>query len=168
MAIAQARVHAERRHAWAGELDRGVQHFLLVVQAAERDDHVFAGRTRRELAFEHNLDGARNLPPEFAGRPDGRRVGAHHRRADRAERAVHIGVRIGGDDKGAGQHIALLDHDLVADAGARRIEIDALLARERLHGGILGQVRCILILDVVIGGEHWLARGRTPSSRRWP
>ena len=165
---AQARVHAERCHARAGELDCGVQHLFVVVQSAERDDDVLAGHARRQLALEHNLNGARNLPPELARCPDGGCVGAHHRRADRAQRAVHVGVRIGGDDERSRQHVTFLHHDLVADAGARRIEVDAVLARERLHAAVLRQVRLFRVLNVVIGSEHRLRRVVDTRRRRWP
>ncbi len=155
---AQTRVHAERSHARTGEFDGGVQHFLVVVEATEGDDDVFAGDARRKLAFEHDLDAARNLPPELAGGPDRCGVGADDRGPDRPQRAVHVGVRIGGDDERARQHVALLDHDLVADASARRVEVDAMLARKLLHATILGQVRLVSILDIVIGGEDRLLR----------
>ena len=65
-------------------------------------------------------------------------------------------MRVGGDDERTGQHVAVLHHDLVADAGARRIEVDAMLACEGFHAAILGQVRLFDVLDIVIGGEDWL------------
>ena len=147
---AQARVHGERRHARASELDGGIQHFFVVVETAQRDDDVFAGHARGQLAFEHHLDGARNLPPEFARCPDGCRVGANHGRADCAERAIHVGVRVGRDHEVARQHIATLHHDLVADARTRRVEVDAMLRSESFHAAVFGEVRLVRVLDVVV------------------
>ena len=52
----------------------------------------------------------------------------------------------------------LLDHHLVADARARRIEVDALFAGEGLDRAVLGQVFLAPVLDVVVQGEDGLAR----------
>ena len=99
---------------------------------------------------------ARNLPPEIARGPGSRGVGAHDRRADRAQRAVHIGVRIGGHDERPGNNISALHHDLVADARTRGIEIHAVIFREAFDGLVLLQVRIFLVLDVVIERKHQL------------
>jgi len=48
------------------------------------DDHVLAGHAGPEGAFEDDLHGARNRPPERSGRPDRRRIGADDGRAHRA------------------------------------------------------------------------------------
>ncbi len=99
---------------------------------------------------------ARNLPPEFARGPDSGGVGANDRSADRAQSAVHIGVRIGGDDERAGHDIAALDHDLVSDARAGGIEIDAMLFGEGFDRAVFLLVGFVLILDVVIEREDEL------------
>ena len=46
----------------------------------------------------------------------------------------------------------------MGNAGSRWVEIDAVLARERLDLRILRQIFGRSILDVVIDGEHWLCR----------
>ena len=72
------------------------------------------------------------------------------------ERAVHVGVRIRGDDEGSRKDVAALDHDLVADAGAGRIEIDSMFPGEGFDGPVFLQVSLVMILDVVIEGEDQL------------
>ena len=46
----------------------------------------------------------------------------------------------------------------MGNAGSRWVEIDAVLARERLDLRILRQIFGRSILDVVIDGEDWLCR----------
>ena len=71
----------------------------MVVEAAERNDDIFPGCSFRQFAFQHNLNRPRNLPPEFTGGPGGSGISAHYRRANCAESAVHVGVRVGSDHK---------------------------------------------------------------------
>ncbi len=63
-------------------------------------------------------------------------------------------------DQRAGNDVALLHHHLMRNAGAGRVEIDAVLARERLDLGVLPQILRRDILNVVIDGEHRLRRIR--------
>ena len=107
------------------------------------------------FAFEHDLDGARNLPPEFARGPNGGCVGAHDRRANGSQRAIHIGVRVRGNHEGTGHDIAALDHDLVSNAGPGRIEIDSVLAaKDSIERYFL--IGFVMILNIVIEREDQL------------
>ncbi len=67
-------------------------------------------------------------------------------------------MRVGGDDERPRHHVLLLDHHLVPDAGARRIEVHPLFTGKRLDGGVFGQVLGRVVLDVVIEREHRLLR----------
>ena len=73
-----------------------------------------------------------------------------------AERAVHVRVRIGRNHKAAGRDVATLHHDLVADARACRVEVDVVLARERLDLAIFFLVGLVFILNIVVEREDWL------------
>src|ERR1035441_4095400 len=66
------------------KLDGSVECFVVLVQAAESDDDVFAADAFRQFAFENDLNGARNLPPELSGDPDRSGVGTDNGRADGA------------------------------------------------------------------------------------
>ena len=151
-----AGVHRERGDAVAGELERGVEHLLVVVEAAQGDDHVLAGDAGTQPAAQHHLDGARDRPPERPRGPDRGGVGAHDRRADRAEGAVHVRVRVGGDHERTGDDVPLLAHDLVPDPGAGGVEIDPVRPGERLDPAVLAEVLLGGVLDVVVEGEHRL------------
>ena len=128
----------------------------MVINSAQRNDDVFAGRARRQRAFQHHLNGSRNLPPEISSCPRRGRVGAHDRRTNRSQRTIHIRVRVRGHHKRSGHNISALHHDLVADARTRGIEINAMIFREALDGLVLVQVRIVLVLDVVVEGKHQL------------
>jgi hypothetical protein len=65
-----------------------------------------------------------------------------------------IGVRVGSYDERAGDHVATFDHDLVADAGAGRVEVDAVFFCEGFDGAVFLLVGFVLILDVVVEGEN--------------
>jgi hypothetical protein len=65
-------------------------------------------------------------------------------------------VRVGGDDERARNHVSALDHDLVADAGTGRVEIDTMLFGEGLDGTIFFLIRFIPVLDVVVKREDEL------------
>ena len=67
-------------------------------------------------------------------------------------------MRIAGDHHRAWNDVALFDHHLMGNAGSRWVEIDAVLARERLDLCVLRQIFGRSILDVVIDGEDWLCR----------
>ena len=67
-------------------------------------------------------------------------------------------MRIRCDHERTGNYVSAFDHDLVADARARRIEIHAVLFGEGFDGAVLLLVRFVLVLDVVIEGEHHLLR----------
>src|SRR6266550_1707586 len=65
-------------------------------------------------------------------------------------------MRIARHHQRAWNDVPLFDHYLMGNAGSRWVEIDAVLARERLDLRILRQIFGRSILDVVIDGEHWL------------
>src|SRR5581483_4857682 len=65
-------------------------------------------------------------------------------------------MRIGGNDERSRHDISALHHDLVSDAGARRIEVDALLFCERFNRAIFLLVGLVLVLNVVVEGEYQL------------
>ena len=150
------RVHGKTGHTRPAEFHGRIQHFIVVVEPAQRNDDVFSGRARRQRAFQHHLYGSRNLPPEIAGRPRRRRVRADDRCSHRAQRAIHIGVRIGRDHKRSRHNISPLHHDLVSNTRTRRIEIHAVIFREAFNRLILVQIRVFFILDVVIQRKHQL------------
>ena len=149
-------IHRQTGHARPHELNRSVECLVVVEEAAQGDDHVFAADTLTQLALQHNLDGPRNLPPEFARGPHRSRIGAYDGRSNGAERSVHIRVRIGGDDKRSRHNITALHHDLVADARTCGIEIDSVFFGKGLDRAVFLQVDLILILDVVIEGKDKL------------
>ena len=128
----------------------------MVVEAAQSDDHVFASSALRELAFEDNLDAARNLPPEFPRGPYCCCVSADDGSADGPERTIHVGMRIGGDNERPGHHVSALDHDLVADARTRWIEFHAMLFGKCFDRAVLLQIGFVPVLDVVIESEDKL------------
>src|SRR5215469_4102251 len=117
----------------------------MVVETAERDDHIFAGRSFGQLAFQPDFDRTWDLPPEFARGPNRSRIRAHDRCADRAERTVHVRVRVGSDDERPGHDVPALDHDLVPDARTGGIEVDAVLFSEGFDGAIFLLIRFILV-----------------------
>src|SRR5262249_20627562 len=118
-------------YARPGKFDRCIQRFIVVVLSAQRDDHIFATNPLRESAFQHNLDRSWNLPPELARGPDGGSVGPYDGSADRAQRAVHVGVGVGSNDERSGKDVAALYHDLVPDTRSCGIEVDLVLAGKR-------------------------------------
>ena len=67
-------------------------------------------------------------------------------------------MRVGADDHGAGCHVPSLDHHLVTDARAGRIEVDAVFACELLDAGVLPEILGGEVLDVVINGIDRLRR----------
>ena len=117
---AESCIHAERRDARPGNSTAAFSTSSWLYRPQSVMITSLPRPRRRKFALQYDLDGARDLPPEFARRPDGGGVGTDHRRADRAQGTVHVRMRIGGHDEGSGQHVSLLHHDLVADAGARR------------------------------------------------
>ncbi len=149
-------VHRQTGHSRSRELNCSVECFVVVEEPAKGDNHVFAAHTAAQFAFQHNLDRPRNLPPKFAGSPHHSSVGAHDRRPNRAERPIHIRVRVGGDDEGSGHNIAALHHNLVSDARACGIEVYLMFFGKGLNRSIFLQVGLVLILDVVIEREHEL------------
>ncbi len=151
-------IHRKAGHAGPAELDGSVQNLIVVIQTAEGDDDIFPSCSFRQFAFEHNLDGSRNLPPEIAGCPNGGSIGAHDRRTHCTESAVHVGVRIGGDHKRARHHVPAFHHDLVANAGTGGIKIHPVLLGERLNRAVLLLIRLILILNIVVERKHELLR----------
>jgi hypothetical protein len=133
-----------------------VQDLVLVEATAQRDDDILAHHAGTERALEAHTGDGRHLPPGLAGCPDGRRVGAHDGRAQRGHRAVDVRVRIAGHRHATRRHVPLLDHHLVADAGAGRVEVDAVLLGELLYAPVFGEVFLGLVLNVVVDGEYRL------------
>ena len=152
------RVHGERRHSGPRELDRRIQAFIVVIKPAQRNDDVLASDTVRQLAFEHDLNRPRNLPPEFARSPNRGCIRTDNRRSNGAQRAVHIGMRIRCHRERTRNHIPALHHDLVPNARSGRIKIYTLLLRKRFNRAVLLEVRFFLILDVMIERERKLLR----------
>ena len=130
----------------------------MVVETAERDDHIFAGRSFGQLAFEAHFNRTRDLPPEFARGPNGSRIRAHDRCADRAERTVHVRVRVGRHNERPGHDVTALDHDLVPDARTGGIEVDAVLFGEGFDSAIFLLIRFVLVLDIVVERKDELFR----------
>ncbi len=154
----QPLVHGEVGQVIAGELHAAVEHFVLVVHAAQRDDHVFAHHSGSKPAGELHLHDVRHFPPRLARGPDGCGVRADDRRSQRGQGPVQVRVRIGRHHQAARRDESLLHHDLVPDARARREEPDAVLFGKRLDLGVLGQVVGVAVLNVVIDREHRLVR----------
>ena len=152
----EARVHRQAGHARAGEFNCRVQGLIVVVQAAESNNDVFSAHAFGQPAFQHDLNAARNLPPEIPGGPDRGGIGADNRSANGAQRTVHIGVRVGRDYKRSRHDISALNHDLVADARAGRIEIYPVLLREGFNRAVFLQIGFVVILYVVVQGENEL------------
>ena len=152
----EARVYGKTGHARTREFHSGVQHFIVVVEPAKRDDDVFACRAVGKLAFENHLDAARNLPPELACCPHGCPIGTHDRSADRAQGSVHVGVRIGRHDERTRNHIAALHHDLVSYTRTSGIKVDAVLLGERFDRAVLLLVGFLLVLNIVVESEDEL------------
>src|SRR5580700_11264533 len=65
-------------------------------------------------------------------------------------------MRVGCDHEGSRRDISALHHDLMTDAGTRRIEVDAMLFRKCLDGPIFLVIGFVLVLDVVIECEDKL------------
>ena len=128
----------------------------MVVEPAERDDHIFAAHPFGEIAFEHDLNSARNLPPEFTRGPNSGRVGANDRRAYGPKRTIHVGVRVRCNYEGARRDIAALDHDLVSNAGAGWIEVHRVRGGEGFDRAILPLIGFVVILNIVIKREYQL------------
>lgn len=51
--------------------------------------------------------------------------------------AVHVGVAVAGNDHAVGKSVALLAHDLVANAAARRVKVHAVLFGKGLDCPVL-------------------------------
>ncbi|MBA7611902.1 hypothetical protein ES703_19133 [subsurface metagenome] len=153
----QAVVNRQVGYTAAGELKGVVENLVAVEQAAEGDDDVFAGAAWWQLAVQLDPGYRRNLPPGTSRGPDGGGVSTHHRRAQTSQAAVHVAVAVRGHHETARPGVALLAHDLVADAPPRRVEIDAHLTGKSLDVSVLLQVSLASILHVVIQGEYRLA-----------
>ena len=154
----QTCIHREAGHAWAREFHRGVEGLVVVVQAAESDDDILAGHALGQLALQNDLNGARNLPPEFSCRPHRGGIRPHNRRAHGAQGAIHIRVGVRSDNEGTRRYITPLDHELMANPGTGRVEIDPTLTSECFDRTILLQVRFVMILYVMVEGEDELLR----------
>eukprot|EP00966_Prymnesium_polylepis_P106309 2462400-Prymnesium_polylepis.1 len=130
--------------------------------AAQHDDQVLARRALRQRPVQLDSRRRRHLPPSLAGRPDRRGVRPDDRRAEAAQAAVHVGVAVGGDDHRVGQHVALLDEHLVADASAGRVVVNPVRSGERRDGAVLVHVGLASILYVVVHRKYQLARRAHP------
>jgi hypothetical protein len=140
----------------ADELDGVVKHLVAVEGAAEGDDDVLADDAVAEAAREDAPGDGRDLPPGGAGGPETGGVRAHDRRAQRPDPAVEVGVGVGADHHGTGDGVALFHHDLVADAGAGGVVVDAVVVGELFDFGVLAEVLGGVVLDVVVDGEDGL------------
>ncbi len=120
---------ALRKIAHAVELDARVTRAISADLANDAHDRVLHRDALAQAACEVDLDGlghAEPGPPESECNSDVRRA---HASAERADRTVRIRVRVAADDDRAGLAVALLDHDLMADALAGVVEgRDLLLA----------------------------------------
>jgi hypothetical protein len=152
----EAVVHGEAGDTVADELDGVVEDLVLVEQAAEGDDDILADDAGPEAAGECAAGDGWHLPPGLSCGPEAGGVGADDWGAEGGDGAVHVGVRVGADDHRAGDGVALLDHDLVGDAGAGGVEVDLVLEGELLDLGVLGEVLGGVVLDVVVDGEDGL------------
>ena len=136
----------------------GVQNLVLVERAAESDDNVLSCYAVGQVTAKLDLDHARDLPPCFSGGPQSCSVCAHYGCANTADASVHVAVAIARDGESVGKCIALFYEDLVSNAPARRVKIDAMGARKGFDVCVFRQVFGRLVLDVVVEGEHWLGR----------
>ena len=130
----------------------------MVEEAAQRDDDVLADDAGLEAAVKLHPGHRRHLPPRPARRPDARGVRAHDRRPECVGGAVQVRVRVAAHHQAARRDVALLDHHLVADPRAGRVEVDPVLARKRLDLGVLAEVLGRGVLNVVVDGKDRLAR----------
>jgi hypothetical protein len=89
--------------------------FLCVCMCAWR-------RTGREAVVELQLGDGRYLPPGTASDPQSHGIGAHHRRAQAPNPAIHVAVRVGRDRQRLRKGISFLHHDLSMRARQRERE----------------------------------------------
>src|SRR5207249_7487678 len=150
--------HRKIRHTVTDEFHGVIEDLIFIKESAQSDNDILTNDAWRKSSFEHYLGDLRNLPPSHSGSPNTGGVGPHDRRPECCHRAVKIRMRIAGHHHGARNNIALLHHHLVRDTGARRIKIDAVLAREHFDLCVFLQVLRRRVLDIVIDGEDWLRR----------
>src|SRR5437588_248719 len=154
----ETRVHGEAGDSGAGELDRRVQHFIVVVKATQGDDHILTGSARGKFSFEDDLHTTWDLPPELASGPDRSRVGANDGSAHGSQRPVHIRVRVRSNYKRSRYRITALDHYLVSNSRACWVKVHTVLFRESVNGAVLLLISLILVLDVVLERKDQLLR----------
>ena len=138
------------------KLDGRVQHFTLVVQAAQGDDDVLPRGSLLQPAFQDDLHRAWDLPPEFAGGPDSGGVRSNDGRAKRSQRSVHVGMRVRPHDQGPGNDESVRHHDLVPDSRAGGIEPDSVCRGELADARVLVEIRVGPVLNVMVQHEHGL------------
>jgi hypothetical protein len=139
----------ERRQPRAADLDRGAEH-VVRVEGTEDERYVLPGAALGKAPRKDDPHDLRDLPPEDPRGPDRGGVRPRHRDAERPFGAVHVRVRVGGGDDRSRGHVTPLDHDLVADPRSGRVELDSLLAGERLDGGVARAMILGAILHVVV------------------
>ena len=142
------------------ELDGRVQHLSLVVQPAQSDDDVLPGRSVSQATSQDDFHRAWDLPPELASGPDGGGVRSNDGCTERAQRSVHVGVRVRSHHQRSWHDESVRHHDLVTNSRSGRIESDSVCCRELLDPCVFVEVRVRPVLDVVIQHEHGLVRIR--------
>src|SRR4029077_16613609 len=90
--------------------------------ADDAHDRVLHRDAAAQRAGELDADRLRHAEPGPAEAECHGDVRRAHARAERADRAVRVAVRVAADDHGPGLAVPLLDHDLVAHALARVVE----------------------------------------------
>jgi hypothetical protein len=117
------RIERELARAGAAELDILVG--VSAVELGNMQEHVLGGDARRQPSLEIVADGLAHAEPGFSG---GHRI-EHVRRAHAARGAIEgtaaAGVRIRADQDGAGEGVAVLAHDHMADPGVASDIVDA-------------------------------------------
>lgn len=96
--------------------------------------------------------------PSSPGRPYRRGIRPHHGRPETPHASIHIRMRVGRNGQRLRERIPLLDHNLVANASSRGIEIDTVEGGELLYGFVFFEINGGFVLDVVVEGEDGLGR----------
>ena len=111
-----------RQPARSMEFDAGVPGAIRADLADDAHDRVLDRHALARAAGERDLDRLGHPQPRPAKRERNGDIGRTHPRAEGAHRAIRVGVRIAPHDDRARFAVALLDHDLVADAFSGVVE----------------------------------------------
>lgn len=106
------------------------------------------------MAFSHRG----YLPPRSASCPYARRVGSDNGRPEASNATIHVTVAVRSNCNCARPCVSLFYHQLMPDALSGAEKPYPLLLGEGLDLLVFLKIRFALVLDVVVEGEHHLAR----------